>query len=474
MSATPRRTKIVATIGPGSRSPEVIREMIVAGMDVARLNFSHANHEEHAQAIAHLRAISAELNTPVTILQDLQGPKVRVGALPGGQLILTPGAEVRMVPQDDFHDEAETVPIDYPNVAEEAKPGMQVLLADGLYELKIIEVIDTVLRCEVIEGGVLESRKGVNFPDLDLRLPSLTEKDIDDVLFGIEHKVDWVSLSFVRNAADVRELKDLLAKNGVSTPVVAKIEKPQAVDRLDEILDEVAGIMVARGDLGVEMKPERVPMIQKHIIESCNRRGIPVITATQMLESMVKDPRPTRAEASDVANAIIDGTDAVMLSAETAIGAFPLRAVKMMACIALEVENRIPYKSYPANDQTISRAISAGINGIAAVIEPRCIAVLTTTGHTAHVVAAERPKALVAAITSDPIVYHRLNLFWGIKPLLSHQSPNSFDELVALAETTLCKHGLCTPGDNILVIGGVPVAQPRGSNFIKIHTIGTE
>lgn len=474
MSTTPRRTKIVATIGPASRSPEVIRELIVAGMDVARLNFSHATHEEHACAIANVRAISTELNTPVTILQDLQGPKVRVGPLPGGRLTLTPGAVVTMVPQENFRGESETIPIDYPHVAAEAKAGMQVLLADGLYELKITDVSDIALRCEVIEGGVLESRKGVNFPDLDLRFPSLTEKDIQDVLFGIEHKVDWVSLSFVRNAADVRELKRLLEKNGASTPVVAKIEKPQAVERLDEILDEVAGIMVARGDLGVEMKPEKVPMIQKHIIESCNRRGIPVITATQMLESMVKDPRPTRAEASDVANAIIDGTDAVMLSAETAAGAFPVRAVKMMARIALEVENRIQFKSYPAKMQTVARAVSAGVNGIATVIEPACIAVLTTTGHTAHVVAAERPKALVAAITTDAQVYHSLNLFWGIRPLLAHQTPKSFDELVAEAESSLCEHGLCAPGDNIFVIGGVPAAQPRGANFIKIHTIGKQ
>ncbi|WP_411826984.1 pyruvate kinase [Luteolibacter sp. AS25] len=473
MKTLPRRTKIVATLGPASRTKEQIRNLILAGMDVARLNFSHASYEEHAEAIANVRAISEELNTPITILQDLQGPKVRVGPLPEGSLELKPGATVIIVPQEDYQGEPNTIPIDYPHVASEAKAEMQILLADGLFELKILEIDGNALRCEVVEGGILESRKGVNFPDLDLRFPSLTEKDIRDLIFGIEHKVDWVSLSFVRNAEDVRNLKDLLAKHGANTPVVAKIEKPQAVERLDEILDEVAGIMVARGDLGVEMKPEKVPMLQKRIIEACNRRGIPVITATQMLESMVKDPRPTRAEASDVANAIIDGTDAVMLSAETAAGAFPVRAVQMMARIALDVENGIDFKSYPANEKSVSTAVSAGVNGIAKVIEPRCIAVLTTTGHTAHIVAAERPKALVAAITTDPKVYHALNLFWGIKPLLAHKTPNSFDELVDLAESTLCEHNLCEKGDNIFVIGGVPVAKPRGSNFIKIHTIGS-
>jgi pyruvate kinase len=471
MITTPRRTKIVATIGPASRAPDVICDLINAGMDVARLNFSHETHEVHARNIENLRKFSAEMDTPVTILQDLQGPKVRVGSLPDGEITLTPGASVTMVPQEDFHGESDTIPLDYPFAAEEAQPGMQVLLADGLYELKIVEVSGRALRCEVIEGGILKSRKGVNFPNLELRLPSLTEKDKEDVAFAVKHKVDWISLSFVRSAADVRALKELLKEHGADIPIIAKIEKPHAVERLDEILDEVNGIMVARGDLGVEMKPEKVPMLQKHIIESCNRRGIPVITATQMLESMVNDPRPTRAEASDVANAIIDGTDAVMLSAETAAGSHPVRAVQMMARIARDVEAHIQFKSYPASEQTVSRAVSAGVNGISTVIQPRCIAVLTTTGHTAHVVAAERPKALVVAITTDPEVYHSLNLFWGIKPLLAHDTPRSFDELVEQAESTLRAHNLCDTGDNILVIGGVPVAHPRGANFVKIHSV---
>jgi pyruvate kinase len=466
-----RRTKIVATIGPASKAPEVISELINAGMDVVRLNFSHGSYADHAANIENLRKLSAELDTPVTILQDLQGPKVHVGALPGGAITLTSGALMTMVPQENFNGEQDTIPLDYPFAAEEAQPGMQVLLADGLYELKITEVSGRALRCEVIEGGILKSRKGVNFPNLELRLPALTEKDKEDVAFAVKHKVDWISLSFVRSAADVRALKELLKEYSADIPIIAKIEKPHAMERLHEILDEVNGIMVARGDLGVEMMPEKVPMLQKHIIESCNRRGIPVITATQILESMVNDPRPTRAEASDVANAIIDGPDAVMLSAETAAGAHPVRAVQMMARIARDVEAHIQFKSYPASEQTVSRAVSAGVNGISSVIEPRCIAVLTTTGHTAHVVAAERPKALVVAITTNPHVYHALNLFWGIRSLLGHHPPHSFDELVEQAESTPRVHKLCDTGDNIPVIGGVPVAQPRGANFVKIHSV---
>ena len=270
-----------------------------------------------------LRAISGELDTPVTILQDLQGPKIRVGHLPRGERTLISGSMVSLVPEANFAAREDSVPLDYANVAENAEPGMRVLLDDGLIELEVIDVSDGELRCRVIEGGVLKTRKGVNFPQLNLPLPSLTDKDVRDVEFGLTQKVDWISLSFVRTAADVRTLKELVAANGSRTPVIAKIEKPQGVENIDEILSEADGVMVARGDLGVEVSAEKVPMLQKQIIEKCNRLGLPVITATQMLESMIHEPRPTRAEASDVANAIIDGTDAVMLSGESAVGAFP-------------------------------------------------------------------------------------------------------------------------------------------------------
>ena len=467
-----RRTKIVATLGPASSSPEVIRRLIEAGMDVARLNFSHGSHEDHARHIATLRSISKELDTPVTILQDLQGPKIRVGQLPAGETTLTPETIVSLVPQDEFAGREAEIPLDYPHIAENAKAGMHVLLDDGLLELEVIEVAGHGLRCRVVEGGVLKSRKGVNFPNLALALPALTNKDIQDVEFGLAQDVDWISLSFVRTAADVRTLKELLAAKGSSKPVIAKIEKPQAVEHLDAILQEVSGVMVARGDLGVEVRPEKVPMLQKHIIERCNRLGLPVITATQMLESMIHDPRPTRAEASDVANAIIDGTDAVMLSGESAIGAFPIRAVEMMARIASEVESKITFKTYPASDPTDAHALSEAATAIARVVNLRAIVVLTTTGYTARFVAAERLKVPLIAITTDAGAYHSLNLFWGVKPLLVEGIPGTFEGLVAQAEATLQTRQLVAPGDKILVIGGVPAGEPHGSNFMKIHAVG--
>ena len=466
-----RRTKIVVTLGPASSSPAILRQLVEAGMDVARLNFSHGTHEEHARNITTLRAISEELDKPVTILQDLQGPKIRVAQLPRGEMLLSPGAEVSLVPAADFTGEEDAIPIDYDGVADEARPGTRVLLADGAFELEVVEIAGRALRCRVLEGGVLKSRSGVNFPHLTLPLPSLTEKDIRDVAFGLAQQVDWISLSFVRAAEDVRTLKKLLATHGASTPVIAKIEKPQAVEHFDEILKEADGIMVARGDLGVEVKPEKVPMLQKQIIEKCNRSGLPVITATQMLESMITNPSPTRAEASDVANAIIDGTDAVMLSGESAIGAFPVRAVKMMDRIASEVEGGIEFKTYPASDPTDSHALSEAATAIAQVANIHGIAVLTTSGYTARLMASERPKAPLFALTTDAGVYHALNLFWGLKPLLIEGIPETVEALVQQAESILRKLRWVSVGNKILVVGGIPAGRARGSNFIKIHAI---
>ena len=466
-----RRTKIVATLGPASSSPEVVRQLIQAGMDVARLNFSHGSHDDHARQIATLRALSRELDTPVTILQDLQGPKIRVGQVPDGAMTLIANGTVSLVPETEFTGKADTVPIDYAHLAESAKPGMPVLLDDGLLELEVTDVIGHVVRCRVVEGGVLKSRKGVNFPNLALRLPSLTEKDIRDVEFGVAHGVDWISLSFVRSAADVRMLRELLASKGVAKPIVAKIEKPQAVDNLDEILQEVNGVMVARGDLGVEVRPEKVPMLQKQIIEKCNRLGLPVITATQMLESMIRDPRPTRAEASDVANAIIDGTDAVMLSGESAVGVHPVRAVEMMVRIAREVEAGIVFKAYAATDPSDAHALSEGAIAVARSLNVRAIVVMTTTGYTARHVAAERSKIPLFALTTDARVYHALNLHWGIKPLLVTETAGSFEGLVTLVESTLRDRSLVASGDRVVVVGGVPPGQARGSNFVKLNIV---
>jgi pyruvate kinase len=468
---TIRRTKIIATIGPASNSPEKIRELIKAGMDVARLNFSHGKHEEHAAVITLLREISEELNAPVTIMQDLQGPKIRVGQLAGGKMKLETGDNVSLVPENKYTGQPTFIPVDYPGFAEEAQTGMTVLLADGLFELEATGITGEEVKCIVKDGGILESRKGVNFPELNLRLPSLTEKDINDLSFGLEQDVDWISLSFVRSAADVIFLKKLIEERRFKKPVIAKIEKPQAVDHLEEILEVSDGLMVARGDLGVEMNPESVPMIQKKIIELCNRKGKPVITATQMLESMIHDPRPTRAEASDVANAIIDGTDAIMLSGETAMGEFPVKAVEMMNRIAKDVEAKIDFKTYPHSDRNDVLALSQAVNGIEKVIDLCAIVVLTTSGRSARYVAAERPKTPVFALTSHLPVYHMLNLLWGIRPILTRKHPTAFEEITKFIETELSGMKLAYPGEKILVLGGIPAHIEGGTNFVKIHQV---
>jgi len=466
-----RRTKIVATLGPASRSGEVIRQLITAGMDVARLNFSHGDYEDHARTLSALRSIAGELDTPITILQDLQGPKIRVGRLPGDQVELRPEMRVSLVAAADFDGRAGAIPIDYPHLAEDARPGMTVLLADGAMELKVESVAAGAVECRVVEGGLLRSRKGVNFPELHLRLPSMTDKDLQDLEFGLSQDVDVVSLSFVRGPEDVRALKDRIGARGMRKPVVAKIEKPQAVERLQEIVQEADAVMVARGDLGVEMSPEQVPMLQKQIIELCNRRGKPVITATQMLESMIQEPRPTRAEASDVANAIIDGTDAVMLSGETAVGAHPVKAVEMMARIAREVEQRIEFRTYPSAGNTLTDALAEAVRPIEAVLKPRFIVVLTASGHTAARIASERPRSPVVAVTTNPRVYHALNLLWGIRPLLVPNQADSFESLTAVAESALSSRGLVGPGDSLVILGGIPAGAALGTNFIKVHRV---
>jgi len=356
-----RRTKIVATIGPASNTPEMIRKLIEAGMNVARLNFSHGSYGDHASVIKYLRDISDEMDTPVTLLQDLQGPKIRVGKLKHDEMKLTKGDILSIIPMEEYTGQPDVIPIDYPHAAEEAVCGMSILLDDGLLSLTVRSIKDHALICTVEDGGILKNRKGVNFPNLTLKLPSLTDKDKQDLKFGLEQGVDWVSLSFVRSAADIIELRDFIIKAGYHKPLIAKIEKPQAIEHLDEIIQAADGVMVARGDLGVEMSPEKVPLLQKRIIEQCNRMSKPVITATQMLESMIHEPRPTRAEANDVANAIIDGTDCTMLSGESAVGEYPVKAVEMMNKIAMEVESQIEFKTYPAIEHSEIGAICEAV-----------------------------------------------------------------------------------------------------------------
>lgn len=440
-------------------------------MDVARLNFSYGKHEDHAAVITWLREISKEMNAPVTIMQDLQGPKIRVGQLAGGKMKFETSDNVSLVPENKYTGQPTFIPVDYPGLAEEAQTGMTVLLADGLFELEVMGITGEEVKCIVKDGGILESRKGVNFPEMNLRLPSLTEKDMNDLSFGLEQDVDWISLSFVRSAADVIFLKKLIEEKGFRKPVIAKIEKPQAVDHLEEILEVSDGLMVARGDLGVEMSPERVPMIQKKIIELCNRKGKPVITATQMLESMIHEPRPTRAEASDVANAIIDGTDVIMLSGETAMGEFPVKAVEMMNRIAKDVEAKIDFKTYPHSDRNDVLALSQAVNGIEKAIDLCSIVVLTTSGRSARYVAAERPKTPVFALTSHLPVYHMLNLLWGIRPILTQEHPSTFEDIMKFIDTELSGMKLACSGEKILLLGGIPAHIKGGTNFVKIHQV---
>ncbi|NEO25415.1 MAG: pyruvate kinase [Kamptonema sp. SIO4C4] len=468
----PHRTKIVATIGPASRSPDMIRQMIEAGMSVARLNFSHSSYAEHAKTIGMLRTVSQEMKMPISLLQDLQGPKIRVGQLPDGEMPLVVGETVTLVPLDDSPLPPNIIPIDYPHIAEEAEIGTPIVLDDGHLELAVTGVQGKKVDCQVKRGGILKSRKGVNFPTLSLRLPSLTEKDKKDLEFGLSQGVDWVALSFVRHVEDILTLKALLKEHGkADVPVLAKIEKPQAIDQLDAIIQTCEGIMVARGDLGVEMNPEKVPMLQKRIIRACNQHGIPAITATQMLESMIENANPTRAEASDVANAIIDGTDAVMLSGESAVGKYPVRAVKMLARIATEVEPGIEFTNLPPETQSETHALSEALNTIDKIVDLRWIAAFTTTGYTVSLAAAERPNAPILAFTSDLSVYYRLNLIWGVTPILLDDTIKELDPLIHAIEETLYQHQLAQQGDKILIMGSSPVQQARGTNFLKIHTM---
>ena len=465
------RTKIVATIGPAVSSRSIIKSMVQQGMSVARLNFSHGSYEDHSTAIALLRSVSQELNTPITILQDLQGPKIRVGMLSDEGVILKEGKKLTLVPPAENNDGVDCIAIDYPFLAQEAQPGEQILIDDGLIELVIVAVEDRAVICEVVEGGILKSRKGVNLPSLSLRLPSMTDKDKQDLEFGISQNVDWVSLSFVRQADNLRYLRQFLKDRHADIPVMAKIEKPQAIDCLDEIIKLSDGLMVARGDLGVEMKPEKVPLLQKEIIRKCNLANIPVITATQMLDSMINHPRPTRAEASDVANAIIDGTDAVMLSGESAVGKYPLKAVSMLAKIAVSVEPNLQFVNNPPAKTDQTHALSEALNAIDKVLNLRYIVCFTATGYTARIASGERSKAMVIAFTPDINVYHRLNLIWGIQPVYLEYEGTTFEELVTITENYLLKQKLAQKGEQVLIMGGIPTRTPQGTNFLKIHQI---
>ena len=468
-----RRTKIIATIGPASKSPEMVRSLIEAGMDVARLNFSHGDHESHREAIKTLRAVSKELGRPIGILQDLQGPRLRTGQLSnGGPIRLEPEATfdlcVYSVPGT-----AESVQVGYPSLPEEVRSGDTILVDGGSIELEVTEVKDDQIRTRVVNGGELRANAGLNIPGAALSAPPLTEKDRNDLALGIEAGVDSVALSFVRSAKQVLELGEVMKTIGAEIPIIAKLERPEAVEDLEDILVAADGVMVARGDLGVEVSAERVPSIQKHIIQRSNEVNTLVITATEMLDSMIRSPRPTRAEASDVANAVFDGSDALMLSGETAVGAYPLESVETMVRIIVDAEAHShewgkPLK--PARPDLRDDAV-ATTRAARKLAEDRlvsAIAVFTRSGRTAQLMSKARPTASIVAFTPEPITYTRMSLLWGVEPRLC-SSVSTVEEMIQIVDDDL-KSALT--GRQVVMVASLPVGQGGPPNFIYLRKLG--
>ena len=470
-----RRAKIVCTLGPATSSQERIGQLIDAGMDVARLNFSHGERDVHLRTLQAVRAEAEKRDRAVAILLDVQGPKIRVGRFADGQVELAPGQTFVITTDPSVVGDARRVSTTYPKLADDVQPGTQILLDDGLLALEVTDVRDGEVVTTVKIGGVLKNNKGINLPDVAISAPSLTEKDRGDLAFGMRVGVDYVALSFVRAAEDVRQARALVTAHGQSIPIIAKIEKPQAIERLDEIISEADGIMVARGDLGVELGPEKVPLIQKTIIDKTNSRGKIVITATQMLESMIHHPRPTRAEASDVANAVLDGTDAVMLSGETAVGEYPIETVKTMDRIIREVE-RSPRYRLNLETPSIDMPVSANAIAHAAVIAARQMAirnvlVVTDSGGAARLMSEYRPEAAILALTTNDVTYRRLALYWGVQPFFIPPAA-TIDELVDHIEDLLHERGLARPGEYVVVTASVPVGAGETTNTLRIHRVG--
>ncbi len=472
-----RRTKIVATLGPATSTPERIAGLIRAGMNVARLNFSHGTHAEHAARIAMVRRAAAEAGRHVAILQDLQGPKIRTGPLVNGQPVELVAGQRFVITTEPVIGDAQRVSTTYRALPLDVRPRDRILLSDGLIELVVINHTDTDIETEVVHGGKLREHQGINLPGVRVSAPAATEKDLADLAFGLEQGVDFVALSFVRRASDVREVKEFIRRAGKQTPVIAKIERPEALEVLPEILAEADGIMVARGDLGVEMPPERVPIVQKQIIAAANQAMLPVITATQMLESMIHNPRPTRAEASDVANAILDGTDAVMLSGETAAGAYPIEAVQMMALIADAVESSLSGTHSPTtprwsivSSQSTPRAIAAAACTIASTLPVRFIVVLTQSGASARLVSHYRPEVPILAFCPTEETARRTSLYWGVTPIVI-EARDRLDELEQQIVRMMRDMGMARRGDLIVLSGGHPVYRYGPTNFLKVITI---
>jgi pyruvate kinase len=478
IASTSRRAKIICTVGPASNSEAILRDLLRLGMDVARLNFSHGAHEDHARNIVRIRKAARKEGRTVCILQDLQGPKIRTGRLKGHEpVMLKAGSELTITPRDVLGTDT-CIGTTFHGLAREVAADARILLSDGLIELRVRRVQGEDVECEVVNGGLLGEHQGINLPGVALSIPALTEKDRKDLQFGLKHDVDLVAISFVRSASDVREVKQLILNEDSDVPVIAKLEKPQALEQLEEIFEAADGVMVARGDLGVEMLPEQVPVIQKHVIRRAAEWRKPVIIATQMLESMIENPRPTRAEASDVANAIFDGTDAVMLSAETASGQFPREAVAMMSRIVLEAEHNMTASHEQRRRRnrqhlSVAEAICESVAHAARDLPMGAIAVFTETGNTARLISKYRPKVDVFAFSHTPRVCNRMNLFWGVHPVQRKEVARTAEDMVRTADRELLRVGRLKAGDVLGVVAGTQMSS-GSTNFMRLHTVTAE
>lgn len=472
----PRRAKIVATLGPVSGNESTFRHLVRAGLDVARLNFSHGTQEQKKRLIQMIRDVAREEEKSICILADLQGPKIRTGKLENGTPIqLSAGQNITITPRETLGN-SNLISTTFPTLAENLGPDSRILLSDGLIELRVLRVDGDEVECAVINGGLLGENKGINLPGIPVRVPSLTLKDEEDLEFAIRNEVDAIAVSFVRTADDIRHVKDRIGSLGADTWVIAKLEKPQAIENLESILEVADGIMVARGDLGVEMPPEKVPAIQKHAIRRAAEHRKPVITATQMLESMIENPRPTRAEASDVANAIYDGTDAVMLSAETAAGKYPVDAVKMMAKIVLETESQM--REMPSLDGphggharlSVSETICESMAHAAEDLDISAIAVFTESGTTARQLSKYRPRPQIYALSSIPVVINRMSLLWGVHPVRCAKYYTT-EQMVSEAERLLEQKGYIRSREILGIVAGTRT-KSGSTNFLRLHVLG--
>lgn len=473
-----KKTKIVCTIGPASESEEVLKQLMLNGLNVARLNFSHGTHEEHKKRIDIIKKLREELDLPIAIMLDTKGPEIRIKTFKNGEVTLQTGDIFTLTTREVEGDET-IVSVSYEGLPKDVSKGTRILIDDGLVELEVVEIVNgTDIRCTVLNGGTIKDRKGVNVPNVPINLPAVTEKDIEDIKFGIENDVDFIAASFIRKAEDVLQIRKILEENGgEDIEIISKIENQQGVDNIDEIIEASDGIMVARGDLGVEIEAEKIPILQKQIIKKCNLAGKPVITATQMLDSMMRNPRPTRAEVTDVANAILDGTDAVMLSGETASGKYPIESVKTMYNIALNTESSSQYLETLQSKRTLdnhistTNAISRATCTTAEDLKASAIITATSSGYTSKAVSKFRPQSPIIAATTSEKVMRKLALVWGVYPVLSKKSENT-DEVIDMSIHSAMMKGYVKEGDLIVITAGIPVGVSGTTNLIKVHTIG--